>query len=196
MPLWLVESEIRSVLTEQGVPKEQIQVLWAGDIKCKPASGGEIPFYKDSLPMVLVRGGGRLWRGCMSIYENDIHVAGVSSCPEPEGTALIYLEEPWNGWIIPENPLIGAWTAVVNLDEEIISAEVVLELPQGGKCYSTVERRSGDAIIFSTIPKEVLERECLVRNGEMVTLSYTLKLLNHEGMCLEAIRGTLHNQWR
>ena len=111
IPLWIIEGQIRAEARRAGV--ERIEVLWAGAIACESGDGGHFPLYEYSLPMVLARGGGRLWRGYLTTYEGDAHFGGVSSCPEPQGPALVYLAEPGNGGIIPENPLIGAWMAAM-----------------------------------------------------------------------------------
>lgn len=188
IPLWIIEGQIRAEARRDGV--ERIEVLWAGAIACEFGDGGHFPLYEYSLPMVLARGGGRLWRGYLTTYEGDAHFGGVSSCPEPQGPALVYLAEPGNGGIIPENPLIGAWMAAVDLPEEAAAVKSILDFRGGGLSYGTSDRESDDRVILTTIPRQVTE----VNGGS--DFPYILELLDSEGAVLEQVRGSLTDQWR
>ena len=188
IPLWIIEGQIRAEARRDGV--ERIEVLWAGAIACESGDGGHFPLYEYSLPMVLARGGGRLWRGYLTTYEGDAHFGGVSSCPEPQGPALVYLAEPGNGGIIPENPLIGAWMAAVDVPEEAAAVKSILDFRGGGLSYVTSDRESDDRVILTTIPRQVTEG-----NGGS-DFPYILELLDSEGTVLEQVRGSLTDQWR
>lgn len=188
IPLWIIEGQIRAEARKDGV--EQIEVLWAGAINCESADGGHFPLYEYSLPMVLAQGGGRLWRGYLTTYEGDAHFSGVSSCPAPQGPALVYLAEPGNGGIIPENPLIGAWMAAVELPGEATAVKAILDFRGGGLSYDTSGRKPGDQVILTTIPRQVVE----VNGGS--DFPYILELLDSEGTVLEQVRGSLTDQWR
>ena len=188
IPLWIIEKQIRAEARRDGV--ERIEVLWAGAIACESGDGGHFPLYGNSLPMVLARGGGRLWRGYLTTYEGDTHFGGVSCCPEPRGPALVYLAEPGNGGIIPENPLIGAWMAAVDLPEEVTAVKSILDFRGGGLSYGTSDRESGSRVILTTIPRQVVEM-----NGG-TDFPYILERLNSEGTVLGQVRGSLTDQWR
>lgn len=128
-----------------------------------------------------------LWAGAIACESGD---GGVSSCPEPQGPALVYLAEPGNGGIIPENPLIGAWMAAVDLPEEAAAVKSILDFRGGGLSYGTSDRESDDRVILTTIPRQVTE----VNGGS--DFPYILELLDSEGTVLGQVRGSLTDQWR
>ena len=137
-------------------------MLWAGAINCESADGGHFPLYEDSLPMVLAQGGGRLWRGYLTTYEGDAHFSGVSRCPAPQGPALVYLAEPGNGGIIPENPLIGAWMAAVELPGEAAAVKSILDFRGGGLSLSLIHisppSPEGDGLKIEKMFEKCLDR--------------------------------------
>jgi hypothetical protein len=188
IPLWMVEREIRTVAEAQGVSEGNVRVLWAGSVPCESGDGGHLPFYPNGLPLVLAQGGGRLWMGYLTTYEGDTHLGGVRSCPEPEGPALIYLVEPRNGGLLPDDPLVGAWAAAVQLEHT--AAAVRLALPQGSGYQISEEKKAGDAVILFPIPKQVLE------SGQGAALPYVLEQTDQEGTLLETVSGTLTAPWR
>lgn len=188
IPLWMVEREIRTAAEAQGVPEGDVRVLWTGSVPCESGDGGHLPFYPNGLPLVLAQGGGRLWMGYLTTYEGDTHLGGVRSCPEPEGPALIYLVEPGNGGLLPDDPLVGAWAAAVQL--EPTAAVVRLALPQGSGYQVSEEKKAGDAVILFPIPKQVLE------SGQGAALPYVLEQTDQEGALLETVSGTLTAPWR
>lgn len=188
IPLWMVEREIRTAAEAQGVPEGDVRVLWAGSVPCESGDGGHLPFYPNGLPLVLAQGGGRLWMGYLTTYEGDTHLGGVRNCPEPEGPALIYLVEPGNGGLLPDDPLVGAWAAAVQL--EPTAAVVRLALPQGSGYQVSEEKKAGDAVILFPIPKQVLE------SGQGAALPYVLEQTDRGGALLETVSGTLTALWR
>ena len=75
----MVEREIHTAAEVQGVSEGDVRVLWAGPVPCESGDGGHLPFYPDSLPLVLAQGGGRLWMGYLTTYEGDTHLGGGRS---------------------------------------------------------------------------------------------------------------------